>query len=284
MPLIVTGAAKRLGISDQEIALACASHSGEPVHTRLVSAWLRRLGLGEGDLVCGPHSPLSEDAAKSLLRSGQIPGPVHNNCSGKHAGFLTMACNLGESTKRYADPDSTVQRGVREMLSHMGECDMSSAPRGTDGCGVPVIAMPLRSIAVAMARLGKPDGLSNASAIAANRVVAAMTAYPYLVAGKGRFETVIMEKNLGSMIVKGGAEGVMAATVPSLGLGFAVKIDDGAKRAAETAMAALISQFPRPSGVAYTGFEPYLEGQVRNAAGDCVGLMRAAGEWSSARA
>lgn len=281
MPMIETGAADRFEVSDQEIALACASHGGEPLHTRFVSAWLRRLGLGDEDLVCGPHAPLSEDSARSLLRAGETPCRVHNNCSGKHAGFLTTALHMGESHQRYANPDSTVQRGVREMLSLMGECDLSSAARGIDGCGVPVIAMPLRSIALAMARLGKPDGLPRNRAVAANRIVAAMTAHPHLVAGQARFETDIMEKNPGVMVIKGGAEGVMAATIPALGLGFAVKIDDGAKRAAETAMAALISRFPGAKGVAYEGIETYLERRVHNAAGDCVGVVRAGGEWLS---
>lgn len=281
MPMIETGAADHYGVSDQEIALACASHGGEPVHVRLVSAWLRRLGLGDEDLVCGPHAPLSEDAARSQLRAGETPCRVHNNCSGKHAGFLTTALHIGESHQRYADPESTVQQGIREMLSHMGECDLSSATRGIDGCGVPVIALPLRSIALAMARLGKPDGVPRARAMAANRVVAAMTAHPHLVAGQARFETDIMEKNPGVMVIKGGAEGVMAAAIPAFGLGFAVKVDDGAKRAAETAMAALISRFPGARGVAVEGIETYLERRIHNAAGDCVGVVRAGSKWLS---
>ncbi len=279
VPLIETGAADHFGVNDQEIALACASHSGEPVHTRLISAWLRRLGLESNDLVCGPLAPLSEDAARALVRAGQRPRPIHNNCSGKHAGFLTTALYLGKSTKSYAEADSSVQRRVIESLSDMGKCNLSSALRGTDGCGVPVIAMPLEAIALAMARLGKSDQLSKERCVAATRIVAAMTAYPYLVAGKARFATEIMEKNPCSFVIKGGAEGVYAASIPSLGLGLAVKIDDGAKRAAETAMATLISRFPAANKQAYIGLEPYLERRIYNAAGDHVGDIRATGEW-----
>jgi len=279
LPLIETGAAEHFGVTDQEIALACASHSGEPVHTRLISAWLRRLGLECGDLVCGPHPPLNEDAATALVRAGQKPCSIHNNCSGKHAGFLTTALYMGESTKGYAEPDSPVQRRVMELLSDMGECDLSSASRGTDGCGVPVIAMPLEAIALGMARLGKPEKLSKVRSAAAIRIIASMTAYPHLMAGKARFATETMRKNPSSFVIKGGAEGVYAASIPALGLGLAVKIDDGAKRAAETALATLISRFPAASGEAYIGLEPYLERRIYNAAGDHVGVIRAAGEW-----
>jgi L-asparaginase II len=186
---------------------------------------------------------------------------------------------MGVSTKSYADADSPVQRRVMELLSDMGECDLSSASRGTDGCGIPVIAMPLEAIALAMARLGKPEKLSKARSAAATRIIASMTNYPHLVAGKARFATETMEKNPSSFVIKGGAEGVYAASIPPLGLGLAVKIDDGAKRAAETAMATLISRFSAANGQVCIGLEPYLERRIYNAAGDPVGVIRAADEW-----
>lgn len=277
--LIETGAAEHFRVTDQEIALACASHSGETIHTDLVSQWLRRLGLSSQALVCGPHAPLCEDTAKAILRAGKAPEPAHNNCSGKHAGFLTAALHMGMLADIYADPDGFVQQRVMETLSDMGEYDLSAASRGIDGCGVPVVAMPLHAIALSMARLGRPDALSNIRRGAAARILAAMTGHPYLVAGKARFETEVMLKNQGSLLLKGGAEGVFAASLPDMGLGIAVKIDDGAKRAAEAAMASLLSSFPAAHGRAYGGLEPFLKRHLYNTAGTRVGTIRAAEGW-----
>lgn len=279
LPLIESGAAEHFRVTDQEIALACASHSGEPIHTRLVSAWLRRLGLHATDLVCGPHTPLCDEAAKAVLRDRREPTPIHNNCSGKHAGFLTTALRMNVPAKSYADPDGSVQRRVLEALSDMGECDLTTAMRGTDGCGVPVVAMPLDAIALAMARLGRPDGLPKVRRAAAARILAAVTRYPYLVAGNARFDTEVMAKNEGLVVIKGGAEGVCAASLPALGLGLAVKIDDGAKRAAETAMATLLARFPSADGRAYAGMGPFLRRPIYNTAGVHVGDIRAAEGW-----
>ncbi len=222
--------------------------------------------------------PLCEETAKAFLRTGRTISPVHNNCSGKHAGFMTTALHTGVPAKSYADWDGAIQRRVMETLSEMGECDLSSAVRGIDGCGVPVIAMPIAAIALAMARLGQPDRLSRVRRAAAARILTAMARHPYLVAGQARFETEVMAINERSVLLKCGAEGVCSASLPASGLGFVVKIDDGAKRAAETVMAILLLRFSTAHGQPLAGLEPFVRRRIYNTAGAQVGVVRAAQE------
>ena len=279
IPLLETGAADRFAVTDEELALACASHGGAPEHVRVVAHWLFRIGLGPEFLVCGPHPPICEAAAAALARAGQAPSSLHNNCSGKHAGFLTTALQLGAPTAGYGAPDHPVQRRVRQALAEMGGVDLRQSAEGVDGCGVPVIAMPVSAIARAFAALADPDRLSPRRAAAARRIVAVMTAHPYLVASRGRFETVVMQACAGAVIVKGGAEGVCAAALPGEGLGIAIKIDDGAKRAEETAMAALLARFASLDGRGRAALDAYLDRPVANAAGARVGTVRLAPGW-----
>ena len=271
LALIETGAAGGFGLGPGELALASASHGATPEHVAFVSEWLERIGLGSGDLECGGHEPMDKDAAKALARAGETPGPLHNNCSGKHAGFLTTAKHMDEPTAGYSKPDHPVQQRLLAMLSEMGDADLTSAPRGADGCGIPVFGMPLKAMAQALARMADPKGLSANRAAAAKRVFQAMTAHPRLVAGPGRFDTLAMEAAKGAVAIKTGAEGMYAGIVPGLGLGIALKIDDGAKRAAEIAMAAVLKLL----GV----LDPNLETPVLNAAGDGVGVVRMAEDW-----
>lgn len=275
LPLIETGAAERFSVGDAEIALASASHSGEPEHVALVEGWLERLGLGPGDLECGPHAPIDEAAAADLVRAGREPSPLHNNCSGKHAGFLATALHLGEETAGYVKPGHPVQRRLAEVLSDMGGVDLEGAPVGSDGCGIPVIAMPLRAMALAMARLANPDGLAPDRAAACRRVFGAMAAHGRLVAGRGRFDTLAIDAGCGAFVVKTGAEGVYVAAMD--GLGVALKIDDGAKRASETAMAAILEYLGVLDGI--LALDPYLDGIVLNRPGDRVGAVRPAPGW-----
>ncbi len=274
LPLIETGAAEEFSVGDAEIALATASHSGEPEHVALVAAWLKRMGLGARDLECGPHAPMDE-AAADLVRAGREPSPLHNTCSGKHAGFLATALHLGEQTAGYVLPGHPVQQRMEKVLSDMGGVDLEGAPVGTDGCGIPVIAMPLRAMALAMARLANPDGLAPERAAACRRVFAAMAAHGRLVAGRGRFVTRAIEAGSGAFVVKSGAEGVHVAAME--GLGVALKIDDGAKRASETAMAAILGHLGVLDGI--RALDPYLDGIVLSRPGDRVGAVRPAPGW-----
>lgn len=261
LALIETGAADRFNVSGQELALASASHNGEPEHVELVLQWLNRLGLGVDDLECGP----------SVMMEGLDGEPTraHNNCSGKHAGFLTTALHLGETTAGYAGAAHPVQQRLRRLLSEMTDCDLSDAPEGIDGCGIPVLALPLDAMAFGMARMADPSGLDKNRAAAARRITAAMTGHPFLIAGSGRFDTRAMEATNGTVVVKTGAEGIHAAILPDAGLGIALKIDDGAKRAAEVAMAAVLDRL----GVSGTPND-LARPTVLNAAGETVGAIR----------
>ena len=279
LPLIETGAAERFGVSDQEIALACASHRGEPVHTRAVAAWLRRMGLSAEDLECGASPPRDEETAMAMMYAGQFPSPLHNNCSGKHTGFLATALHMGEKTAGYIQPGHPAQKRWRGVLQEMGGEALAEAAAGIDGCGIPVVTMPLAALARAMACLADPSGLPAARRRAARRVIAAMTAHPYLVRGRGSFDTLAIKAGAGALVVKTGAEGVHAAALPGPGLGVALKIDDGAKRAAETAMAALLVHLGVVDEKAKAALAPILARPVKSFAGTSVGCVRPAKGW-----
>lgn len=243
LPLIESGAAERYGLGDAEIALACASHSGESGHVKRVRAWLTQIGCGVDDLECGAHMPYHEPAAAALLVAGKNPDAAYNNCSGKHAGFLTTARHLREPTAGYIRFEHPVQQRILGLLEQICGLPLAQAPQGVDGCGIPVIGIPLGNMAMAMARLADPDKhLPPTRAAAARRVLAAMAAHPFLVAGSGRFCTDVMRVTGRKAVIKTGAEGVYCAALPTLGLGIALKIDDGAGRAAEVTMGHLLRE------------------------------------------
>lgn len=240
LPLILSGAADRFALTDTQIALACASHSGEPGHAHEIERWLGHIGLTVDALACGTHPPLNEKAARDLAASGQAPSPLHDNCSGKHTGFLTIALHLGVPVEGYVGPTHPVQRIVTQALADMTECNLDEAPLGIDGCGIPAYALPLRAIAFAMAKLAHPERLDGAQRAAASRILAAVSSNPWHVAGTGRFDTRAMRASAGAFVVKTGAEGVHAAGIRANGLGIALKIDDGARRAAELSMGTVL--------------------------------------------
>jgi L-asparaginase II len=239
IPLIESGATDAFGLSGEHIALACASHSGEPMHTTRVAAWLNRLGLSERDLACGPHPVRYEPVWQEMIRCGERPSRIHNNCSGKHTGFLTVARHWGIATSGYERHDHPVQKAVSVVLGELSGI-ASPLPWGVDGCAAPNFALPLSAFACALARLAHPASLPGARAQAAERIVAAMIEYPELVAGTARTCTTLMRGAQAPFAAKAGAEGVYAAIIPQRGLGVALKIDDGAGRASETTVAAVL--------------------------------------------
>ena len=251
LPLVASGAADALALTDDELAIACASHNGEPRHTETAARMLAKAGLDADALECGTHWPVLDTAARALAAHGQAPGPLHNNCSGKHAGFIGLACALhggGANLRRYArgylDPAHPVMREVNAALQAATGCDLAHAARGTDGCGIPTFAIPLRQLALGFARVGSGVGLHDAHARAATRLRAAVANAPFMVAGTGRFDTRVMERLGARVFCKVGAEGVYCAALPGRGLGVAIKIDDGNNaRACEVAMAAVIEAF-----------------------------------------
>lgn len=278
LPLVESGAADRFGCDPEELALACASHTGEPAHVEAVAAWLTRLGVGVDALECGAHMPLNRVAATALLRRDAAPSALHNNCSGKHAGMITTALAEDEPVAGYVGAEHPVQRRVRRVLEEMSETDLDAAPAAIDGCSIPTIAMPLAAMARAMARFGDPAGLAPARAAACARLAAAMMAHPVMVAGSGRVPSVAMTAAPG-VLVKNGAEGVYCAVLPERGLGIALKIDDGARRAAEIAIAALLRHLDVFDGAGWRAVEAVLPAVIYNRNRLVVGAVRPAPGW-----
>jgi L-asparaginase II len=237
------GAADRFGCGAQEIALASASHSGTPAHAAMARGILQRAGLDREALACGVHDPIDASAARQLIRSGAKASALHHNCSGKHAAMLATAVHEGEPTQGYWRPDHPVQVRIARVLEDLSGCRLGPEVRGIDGCSVPNWAMPLRGLAQAYARFAAGEGTGAARARACRRIAEACWAHPDLVAGPGRLDTRVMSRLPGAVLIKSGAEGVYCGALPERGLGFAIKIDDGAKRAAEAAVMGVIVRF-----------------------------------------
>ncbi len=270
IPLIESGAAERFDLGDAEIALACASHGGEPRHVEVVSAWLARIGLSVADLECGVQTPSHGPSAEALLLHGQKPTALNNNCSGKHTGFLSVAVHKGEKTKGYIRLEHPVQQRILGVLEQLTEMNLGPAPKGIDGCGIPVIGVPLGRLAFAFARMAKPATLPKPRIAAIARIRKAMAAEPFMVAGSGRFCTRVMETLGERAVVKTGAEGVYIAILRDKGLGIALKITDGGTRASEVVLAALLQR----CGVFDPALAPALAVPVLNRAGLKVGEIR----------
>ncbi|GAP37487.1 asparaginase [Piscinibacter sakaiensis] len=298
LPLVAGGAADRLGLDDAELALACASHNGEPAHAATAAAMLAKAGVGVDALECGTHWPMHEASARALAAAGAVPDARHNNCSGKHAGFVCVACLLaaggapgrpdGDAVRRraagYVRPDHPVMREVAAALQAATGVDPARAPVGTDGCSIPTWALPLRALALAFARVGTGQGLDADRARAVQRLRRAVAAAPFMVAGSGRFDTRLMEALGERVFCKVGAEGVYTAALPELGLGVAVKVDDGQARAAEVVMATLVGALLPLDAPARAVVDGLAAPVLRNWNGLEVGRLRAAAPLRSALA
>lgn len=249
LPMVESGAPERLGLTDEELSLACASHNGEPLHVQTAASMLQKAGADASVLECGAHWPYDEASARGMAAAGQQPSALHNNCSGKHSGFVCLGCLMarGEDLRGfmrgYVQPDHPVMREITAALETTTGVPLASgrAPQGTDGCSIPTYGIPLRAMALAFARWGTGIGLREGHARAAARLRQAVAAAPFMVGGTGRFDSVVMERLRGRVFCKVGAEGVYCAALPERGLGVAVKMDDGnTARACEVVMAALI--------------------------------------------
>lgn len=261
-PLVATGAADAFGLGDRRLALSCASHNGEPGHVDEVVAWLADIGLDESALECGAHPPINGAAAETLVAGGVEPGPRHNNCSGKHSGFLTTCVHLGADPAGYIGPEHPVQaHHVTKAIEAACEVSLHDEVPVIDGCGIPVWELTLDALAGGWARIAGTDE--------GRRLYAAMAAEPFYVAGTGRMSTRVMQATGGPIAVKGGAEGVFCGIHVESGLAWAVKARDGAGRAAEAALLWVMRDL---------GFEPGVEiDALVNAAGTTVGEIRARG-------
>lgn len=284
LPLVESGAAERFGLVDAELALACASHGGEPAHVATAAAMLAKAGLDAAALECGAHWPLHEGAQRALAAQGATPGALHNNCSGKHAGFVCLGCLMAAQAgaeprawlRGYVEPEHPVMREVGAALGAITSTDLARAPCGTDGCSIPTFGIALRSLALGFARFGSGASLSPGRAAAAARLRGAVAAAPEMVAGSGRFDSVVMRRLGARAFVKVGAEGVYCGALPEAGLGIALKIDDGATaRAAEVAMAAVLRALLLPQGEEAQWLDSLADVALRNWNRRPVGRLRA---------
>jgi L-asparaginase II len=224
------GAADAFRLSDDELALATGSHSGADVHVTAARSLLAKAGVPESALGCGGHWSIDADVAQQQRRTGGRPAAVLSNCSGKHALMLAGAKHRGASLNDYLSPDHPHQRQIRADVAAFAGVPAADVAVSIDGCSAPTFALPLAAAARSVARLAQPKGVPEPLARAATRIVAAMLAHPEMVAGEGRFDTDLMRTARGRIVAKGGAEGVHIVAVPDLGLGLAVKVDDGSDR------------------------------------------------------
>jgi L-asparaginase II len=283
VPLVTSGAADRFGLNEAELAVACASHSGEDLHAGVVAGMLEKIGLGEDFLKCGVHDPFDRATSERLRRQGESPGVLRNNCSGKHTGMLALALHLGAPPEVYDDPEAPVQQAILRAVSQFSGLRAEEITLGTDGCGAPVFGLPVRTMALMYARLvAPPADFDDATRGACTRLVAAMTRRPELVGGTvERFDTEVMRALRGLVVSKIGAEGVYTAGVLPCerwpkGLGLAFKIEDGEDRRARATIAI---ESLRQLGVldedAQKSLSPYASFPVLSHRGEIVGKIQA---------
>jgi L-asparaginase II len=281
--LLVSGAADRFGFTDQEVALACASHNGEPIHTELAASMLEKIGLGPEALKCGVHEPYSVEVARELRERGEAPNVLQNNCSGKHAGMLALALHLGAPTETYHKPEHPVQLAIGKTISQFADIAVEDLSVATDGCAVSVFGITVKAMALLYARLVSPSAsFDEATRKACSRIVRVMNAYPELIGGTSdRLDTEIMKATPGRLVSKVGAEGVYTAGINPCeewprGLGLALKIEDGDdRRARPTVVIESLRQLGVLDDDSLEALARYAFVPVLNRPGDIVGEIRA---------
>jgi L-asparaginase II len=271
-PMVASGAFDSRGWAARELALACASHGGEPEHTELASSMLSSLGLTEESLACGPHTPLSERGASLLAASGCPPTRLHNNCSGKHSAMLGAAVAQGEPTRGYHDPQHPLQRALRSSLAPWTGVAAGALDVAVDGCGVPVFILTVRQMALAYARLADAAAQDGPAA----RILSAMTTHPFLVGGTDRFDTILMEETRGAVVAKVGAEGVHSFLLRDRGLGLTIKVGDGSSRAQYPAVVRALQYMDALPAELPARLHNILVAPVHDTNGNVVGQIRPA--------
>jgi L-asparaginase II len=282
MPLLLAGGEKKFGLGDAEIALMCASHGGEPRHVQQTRKILRRGGFRPDDLACGAHSPMHEASARELVRRGEKPSALHNNCSGKHAGLLLACRALGLPHEGYTDPGHTLQRRIRTLVARYADIPEARITVAVDGCNLPVFRLPLSALAGSYARLmaGRLPAEDPAAAAARARIVRALTKQPFMVAGTGRFTTDFLAAGRGRWIGKEGAEGVYAVGLRPVArggkaTGLAFKIEDGSARPRDAVTLAALERLGALPLEIRRALASYAEPPIQNALGLDVGRIEA---------
>lgn len=274
LPLMESGAADTLRFGDRELALACASHRGEAAHVELARAMLAGAGLDESALECGSHWPGNHDATVMLARSGGMPTALHNNCSGKHSGFLCACTHIGLEHQGYVAFEHPYQATIREVMEDVTEAPHDAGNSAIDGCSIPTYAIPIRNLALGFARMATGERLSAGRARAAKRLLSACMAEPFFVSGSEAADLSLMQAAPGRIFVKTGAEGVYCAAIPELGLGIALKCDDGAGRAAEAMVATVLSRLLKAEEVLSTRLDELARPALPSRKGVPVGSVR----------
>ena len=283
LPLLVSGAAERFGFTDREVALACASHNGEPIHTELATSMLEKIGLAPEALKCGVHEPYSAEVAQQLRERGEAPNVLQNNCSGKHAGMLALALHLDAPTETYVRPEHPVQVAIGKTVAQFADVAVQDLAVAVDGCAVPVFGMTVKAMALMYARLVSPPAeFDELTRRACERIVRVMSAYPELIGGTSdRLDTTIMRAAPRRLVSKVGAEGVYTAGINPCeewprGLGLALKIEDGDdRRARPTVVVESLRQLGVLKDESLEAVARYAFFPVTNRPGDVVGEIRA---------
>jgi L-asparaginase II len=271
LPLAEDGVVDRVALTSEELALCTASHNAEPFHVAAAQAILAKAGATEAALACGAHPPMYAPAAAALERRGETPGRIHNNCSGKHAGMLALACHHGWARDGYHLADHPVQQRVLQTLCAWSGVDRSAVALAVDGCGLPTFALPLDRAALACARFAAAADHGDTPAA---MIVHAMTTHPEFVAGTGRLCSELMRTAGGRVFAKVGAEGYYCAGVPALGLGIALKVEDGARRASEPALLTVLHALSVLSASELECLSDFARPVVTNTRGEAVGGIR----------
>lgn len=284
IPFVESGAIDAFGLDDRHIALACASHNGEPIHVGLAQDWLERIDCRHDDLECGATLPMHQATQFELMSEGRGPQRIHHNCSGKHLGFLSTCKHRGEQTGNYRLYNHSAQQRWFEVLESVSNTRVAQLPWGYDGCAIPTLAIPLQRIALAMARFGDVSRFEGERRTAVERIHAAVTSNPYMVAGKERLCTALMERLAPHILVKVGADGVYTAVIPEHGLGIALKIDDGNDSAARVALGAVLQSLGLLPSDEIKVLGEYLRPSVTNSRGEIIGRIEPSSDWESLNA
>ncbi len=279
LPLLERGVTERLGFTDQELTLMCASHNGSPEHTRVAASILTKGGFEDDDLLCGPHAPFGKPDRQALLANGVMPNKLHNNCSGKHAGFLLLAKDMGVAKEDYLHADSESQQLIRATVAEMAGLQASDVGLGVDGCGAPTMRMPLVSLARSFCRMTNPKGLAPVRQQACETLLNAVAKEPVLLAGKGRLCTSLVQSAPGRVFPKNGAEGVYALGLPGRNIGVAVKVLDGQDRGYFPVIVSLLDSLGLWQGGVPQSLSDFQEPPIHNTQGLQLGRVHCPIAW-----
>lgn len=273
---IEAGVRERFGLEPAEIAVMAASHFGEPFHVEAVASILRKIGLDAGALQCGTHFPYDEQTARKMVRADIEPGPIYNNCSGKHAGILALCTAIGADTATYLELANPAQQRILQLCARLSDDDANTWPLGVDGCGIPVYATSLRHAARSFARFATLEDVDSRDAAALRVVRDAMVSHPQYVAGTGQFDSVLMQVGSGAIAAKGGAEGIQGVAGIAAGIGYVSKVLDGGGRARGPSTVAMLRRLGMLDDGQAMKLVRFERPVVYNRAGRAVGEIRVA--------